>query len=490
MTGNIAPILATAAYGLILLGTLALAIRNRTNWTHPIVLITGWQVVFIFFDAVYTILTGVYGPGEFNRYLLDPNVATLAIVGWALLYLATMTSFGVLSVGSSSDASENGSLALRLPVGSSDEKVWRIALGCTLPLAFLISVATIVFIARSNAASMYDVWANRNLIFSDGGGVLLIGTQVFRYALLVWLALRWRAGASTAKGVFYSLVLVALLLELALNSRSSVVFGFFLPLLVVYDRYASALSVKKILVVAFAVLILFGVGYRTIARDQFFETNQGLSLPQLLVQNVTDLPSFFWGGFEAASLDGTIDILDKYRHTRLSGETLFNAMSAPVPRPLWEEKPRGGANTEYTEAYYPSVYGAVRTEYSASLAGELYMNFGFAGMVLGGVLLGIWLRMLKSLHDSGSVFALVVYGVAIGRTFSMLRGDAFNFVGQLFSSLLALFVVLTLAWMLRALMLSFAVRRRRYPTMVGHFVELGLPKTRLVETPVERFPDT
>jgi oligosaccharide repeat unit polymerase len=457
-------------YGLLLCGTLAFGLKRGKAWAHPVMLVSLWEFLFIFLDAVFTISTGFYGPGEFDRYILDPNVVSQAVAGWTVLHLAALFSLGIFL---SRPTAIKVTSSLQNPILGTG-KVERVIASYTLLFAFLISGAAIAAVVAPYHGSIYEVWANRNLIFSDGGGILLVGSQVFRYAVILWLVLRWKHRVRTRNLALSVLILLALLLELAVNSRSGVVFGFLLPLLIAYDRYVKRISVRKLLLIALIIFVLFGVAFRTVARDQFFYANQGLTVWQVFTQNVVELPSFFWGGFEASSLDGTIDVMEKYEHNRLSGQTLLNALSAPIPRPLWSDKPRGGANNIYTETYYPDFYGSIRTEYSVSFTGELYMNFGFLGVEVGGVLLGIWLYALHKLYTNRSMLALIVYGVAVGRTFSLLRGDAFNFVGQLISSLAALTVVVAMIWILRSFLFTFAYRQRVRPVGIRSH-NAGLP---------------
>lgn len=440
-------LLATALYGVLLVGTLLYNVRFRRSWTHPIILITIWEFVFIFSDALYTSVTGLYGPSEVDRQLLISSVASKAILMWMGLHVAMLAIFELL---------EASIIARRRAKQERDaECISKLELDAstgTLFLTFLVTLGVIlVLVGPYASSSLVELWGTRNIVFSNGGGALLIGGQMFRYGLILWLALRWKDNLRTPRIVVVAMVLVAMTFEITTNSRSSIVFGLILPLAIVYDRYRKKIPLGKLAILSMVLLLLFGVMYRSVVRDQYFAANRGVPVTQVISENISGLPEFFWGGYEASSLDGTIVIIERYQSEKLFGETFLAALTAPVPRPLLgEAKPAGGASTEFTQRFFPEVYqNSSRTEYSASFVGELYMNFGLAGSVLGGAGLGLWIYALTKLYERRLPLATLAYGIALGRTFSLLRGDSFNFVAQMSASLLAVVLILILLWLLK-----------------------------------------
>jgi len=55
------------------------------------------------------------------------------------------------------------------------------------------------------------------------------------------------------------------------------------------------ISIKKVGLITFAIFVFVGVVYRTIARDQFFISNQGGDLSKLIIANLKTMPDFFLG---------------------------------------------------------------------------------------------------------------------------------------------------------------------------------------------------
>ena len=79
----------------------------------------------------------------------------------------------------------------------------------------------------------------------------------------------------------------------------------------------------------------------------------------------------------------------KVTHGPLLGQTYVAALTAAIPRAMWEEKPRG-VGSIYSQLFHGAQEDAASTPVSATA--EMYWNFGIPGVVLLSTLYGMLLR--------------------------------------------------------------------------------------------------
>lgn len=97
-----------------------------------------------------------------------------------------------------------------------------------------------------------------------------------------------------------------------------------------------------------------------------------------------------------------------YQH----GRTISLAFIAWIPRIVWPGKPETSIGRWVTE-HYSATPGSTSST-GPSWIGELYFNFGWAGIVLGMLFLGVYFRVLQELFFSpGIPIPAVVAGVAV-----------------------------------------------------------------------------
>ncbi len=94
----------------------------------------------------------------------------------------------------------------------------------------------------------------------------------------------------------------------------------------------------------------------------------------------------------------------------LDGSSYLETLVFPIPRSLWHSKPAGKI-TGLTHVFDPSDAGLAFPEF-----GEMYANFGFLGLVLGSILVGLlvewlWLRLAKTPSLREAVLVSVAYAV-------------------------------------------------------------------------------
>jgi oligosaccharide repeat unit polymerase len=102
------------------------------------------------------------------------------------------------------------------------------------------------------------------------------------------------------------------------------------------------------------------------------------------------------------------------------------AFAMPIPRALFPDKPPVGTEI-FSRAFFPELLDQ-GTSIPTSLVGEFYMNFGVAGVLLGGLLLGCGMRGLYAWRQRRRDEPMVapLYGLVIGTLLPWVRGDSFG----------------------------------------------------------------
>jgi hypothetical protein len=97
-----------------------------------------------------------------------------------------------------------------------------------------------------------------------------------------------------------------------------------------------------------------------------------------------------------------------YQH----GWTLKNLAAGLVPRVLWPGKPRIGIGYWFARSYWGTPANIQEVPQTVTHPGELYIDFGIAGVVIGLCVLGLWYRFAwESIRPRESGTAAVVYTV-------------------------------------------------------------------------------
>ncbi|WP_047390412.1 O-antigen polysaccharide polymerase Wzy [Exiguobacterium sp. ZWU0009] len=445
-------ILSALLFTFVVISGLILSYKLEKDWSSPIFLVLIWVLIFIVGDVWYSVYSKNYGPGESVRFFLSENQLGTASNIWMMATI--MMLLGYYINNNIWDQIFLSKKINKVDQNFNDFSRMLSASKVTLSISFVITLVTLIYISLSTLKLGYtltEVSQLRNNIFSNGNGYLLISVQMFKYAILFWLFyyIKFNKDNNDKKSInivnVILIIFVSLMIDLFLGTRSSFVYGFLLPLLILINTHYRKIKLKKLLFLGIFIFIFIGIIYRTIARDQYFLANKGGDLKSLLIENLMSAPDFFWGGFEASSFDGAIDIIQKINFSNyyLYGKTFIDGLTSPIPRSIFENKVRGGGNYLYTTNFYPDFYGEIRSEYSISFLGELYYNGGLIFVGIGFLILGIFLSVLKKVNllYSNSVF-IIFYGVIISRVYSLLRGDFYNFISQLFISIICLTTIL------------------------------------------------
>lgn len=408
--------------------TLFLAWRSKVGTSaNPAGVILAWIIITIGFDAVYIYANKHYGHSTQNTFPLRDSLLGDAVTLW-LVFTITLFATHYLS-----------NIALRIHNFSNlksefvpDIKSLK-SIELSVIICGLISFSTSFFILLKSGGlgNWGSISAQRNLIFSDGGGYLLILLQLLKFAVLYYFGCKYKSGSTPGLTRAVAYIAPVIIIDLMFGMRSAMLYSFLLPLIILRHNMYKKYKISQIILGATAIILVLGVGYRTWARDLGYSYNYGRSFYEVATESLSNLPEYVWGGFEAASLDGTMGVLDEPGiRNAIPYNTIWAGMVSIIPRTVWEDKPVGGGNTMYTIYNYPDFYQKNRAEYSVSFVGELWMNGGIWLVFLGAMAIGFFMSFTQKVHSSLSYHHSVLFWIVIIRILSLLRGDLYAFIGQ------------------------------------------------------------
>jgi hypothetical protein len=261
-----------------------------------------------------------------------------------------------------------------------------------------------------------------NALFSDpaqlhleqfGGGYGVVGYMICLATLLLLL---WAWLHAPSRGLAWMLAGatgVCLLAAFGLQTRGPLISTIVAAVvIVVLERRVSG---RRLVALSLAAVVLvFGFGYMRIVR----EYAQHLSLGDAIEAGVrTDPLTVVGGDFSEVEQFVELKQLVPDSLRPLDGRSIWEVPGAFLPRRLWGDKPKP-VDFELAEAIYGKDVDA-GTPFT--LAGELFWNYGVAGVFIGMALLGglaglVWGAVRK--HAAGA--RLVACAMAVGYTYLLL----------------------------------------------------------------------
>lgn len=106
------------------------------------------------------------------------------------------------------------------------------------------------------------------------------------------------------------------------------------------------------------------------------------------------------------------------------GSSFLFLLAAPIPSSIWPAKPLPLAGL-FTMMLWPSRFVSEGTTIPASLLGEFYINFGWAGALLGMAAFGLGYRLLRTATTQRPDIPALpsLYGIAIALMLHYVRGE-------------------------------------------------------------------
>jgi oligosaccharide repeat unit polymerase len=292
------------------------------------------------------------------------------------------------------------------------------AIGVSLVIG-LAAQATIIARAGGPAASLES--ASEQTALSDSFVLFLLSGFAYA-ALLIWVAWRPPRGGLEWAALLLSVVSICGLWTIA-GSRARV-FLILMALGLVVHFLHRRWRLRE-LAVALGLLLVFGSSFavfRHVAGERSLDAAVTAASEHVLdARVVVNDVTYFDHVLYATTIYGR-----SRPHER--GEFLLNGARSYVPRRIDPDKPQGG-DIAFRNVVWRERFGAGRPP---TAVGDLYIDFGFAGVAVGALLIGAAARALLGLLLGGglgreyrvalyAISLIVLYELVVG-TFSIALG--------------------------------------------------------------------
>jgi hypothetical protein len=265
---------------------------------------------------------------------------------------------------------------------------------------------------------------NRIVILSGKGFYLLPLKWFLSYLLIYWIN-RLAISLKTGKRLLGIGILVISLFTCASGALQGSRSGAMVPLLYMLVLWAilrgpAQSNLKPILVVLVCVCTIVVVGvFLGPVRERIAGGSSdvvGANLKPIDLRRVILRLNNF------RAVESTIWLAEHMRDKDMMlGSTFLAIATGVVPRAVWENKPLGGGpalGNLVSPGSYDLISGKNLTTYSPGIVVEGYLNFGFPGFIIGGILFGILLASLAKCF--GRVRGPIGFAVWIYALWSLL----------------------------------------------------------------------
>jgi hypothetical protein len=240
-------------------------------------------------------------------------------------------------------------------------------------------------------------------------------------------------GTQRDRAVLLVAVTATLLLSIVGQFKEVGFFAIGAPLIVIAYTRERRMRLRPIVAAAAVVLVMFvAVDLARLASDRIGSTNP-LDVARAYPTQVVDYAWYWphrrplepWSPFkETAQLVsrrfyGFDSLALAVRFTPgvvpyQDGATLRNLAAGLVPRLVWPGKPSIGIGYWFATVYWPSPVGVKQVPQSVTHIGELWIDFGWFGVIVGMAILGLLYRILVTAIGPGSSSgATIVYAVVL-----------------------------------------------------------------------------
>jgi hypothetical protein len=407
----------TCLLSLLLLPWIAAAVRRRLDVLSPVLIFTmcifiGYVIPIPTFlaetDPVTAYWTNVYG--NFERSLEQALwVTILGVLGFYLGYFVT----------------RDLALAVHAQDANSRPRHWRdgrlrlVSLVYTLLGLSLFSIGVVIIggpgALISGLWSRIFLFAGLNYFFSAINLLLVIS--------LIW----WVRGLSIERlpGVaFWSYTVVAVALA-ALQGSKSILFVFAVAMIVAYHTLRQRVSPARLVALG-AVLLVVGSAYVIYVREfiplgELHTLDTSESWPVLLWVLVA---REFAGNFvQLQALTLIVDLVPSVMSFQ-NGQTLLAMLTVAIPSAFFPDK-YPTAPGVFTMAIDPDRVVREGTTLPPGLIGELYMNFGFSGVLFGLMCFGAvfgWIRGVQR-RRGRDPRTVILYALVVAMMAHYVRGE-------------------------------------------------------------------
>jgi oligosaccharide repeat unit polymerase len=342
-------------------------------------------------EAITPMIQLGYDTGDLSRTVA---IAGVGCATWSIGFLAVLAS--LRSSGTKIPSIEPLHLKRRAPwvvIGLGAMLAGALFMRQGGPSALIHSAGTLHTNQGSGFYGQLGIW-------------MLVGTALYAFA-----AVLQGQNSGRAKRVLLVSAPLAVALTLALGSRGFIAFGL-LAAAVIYLRMRAPSARAVAATIAVAILLAGALEFAAIVRTNAAATDLKTAVTRTFQ---TPVPAFQTADLSVFDDFVAMQAVVPSSISRLDGSSLLQIPAALAPRALWPGKPEPLDNM-VTEYLYPGqVAGSPIT-----MQGELFWNFGLAGVAIGSLLIGAAMAWSMALLFRRDVLSLMVYAVLYVSVFALL----------------------------------------------------------------------
>jgi len=302
---------------------------------------------------------------------------------------------------------------------------------------FVIALLSfIIFIFSVGGLNSYIQNWGKTGDLTKGKMYLLWGVLLSKLAFLVNFAFHLKGKKTLAPFLLYALGGISFLLIMLIGARLLIIV-YILECLILYHYLKKEIPVKKLLIAALVIFIVFIVLMGEVRNHTWF---QDMSLLEQIKTRLGDFSNYIYllvnNYFD--SVRNTIIILENTpsRFSYEWGRTYLDLLVRPIP---YMFRPDIVKNSEILLATFQ---GRI-----LPLLGELYLNFSLAGIVIGTFFLGLFAKASSFFlrFNKANISAVLLYATLVAVTMMWVRGQFANHTPLFLMDFIGFFVFIKLS---------------------------------------------
>jgi oligosaccharide repeat unit polymerase len=291
----------------------------------------------------------------------------------------------------------------------------------TLTLFFLCVILLVIRIIQVGGVSNYFAGNENRVKFFEGNNIFGLIQNCFAGVFLFWYFINLKTSSFFSKFIFF---FCAAILLLSGNSKSPL-FVLLVSMFITYYYFKNRISIIKIILSSLFFMFFFVV-WEIVFREYFVigelaNYDTSISLAQNFWIRFAD---FFIGNF--MQLQTVSIVIDHYQagDQFLYGSSFLMILLIALPRAIFPWKPLTAAG-DFTIALWPEKFEYNGTTLPPGLIGELYMNFSWAGIIVGIYIIGLIYGLLwkKFKNDQNDVTYSILFSIALSLLLHIFRGE-------------------------------------------------------------------
>ncbi|MDI6908006.1 MAG: O-antigen polymerase [Thermoanaerobacterales bacterium] len=397
------------ALGILLLVTVTVDLRSSTITLSPGVVFSVFFAIFFLIRPIYLLLFPQpdirflrHSP---NSYSME-NTIEVAIVLALLAYSVFFIAYFAIKLGANR-------VTMRIYSGSDAPLRTRRWLLFIALLFTLISLLSFYKLTLLNEGSYVLLGSKQEL--SRGHTVLYWLSWLINDAFLISLAV-WSNRCSHKRALFLTgLGLLAGLVNLSLGFRENIILLLIASIVIWEITNSRRVNVRKLVALGLIIVVItlsFAL-YR-----QAVSGSDALNL-DLISRLTSDLNPF----------DGYVSTISTipYERDYFYGQTMMDIFLYAVPRDFSPDKPDYLGPLRLTNILYPNL-AAANITITTTILGELYSNFGVAGMLIGLGFVGSLLGWIGSRRFKYSILKILLFAIFVGCLSRLVRTGVYGTV--------------------------------------------------------------